>query len=253
MSNDWPVFIISLPEALERQAMMRAQLNEVGVENFIFIQAIKGSEITAKERALLYDDAQAKVNNGRSMTSGELGCALSHLVCYRMIVSSDVDWAVILEDDSVLPKNFTDIVNKLINHQEKINSDIVLLGRLRKFIKKPVLKISDQYSVVIPVRAWNANAYLINKNASSRILRINSPVSYSADDWMSFISKSEIDIRGLDGFLCDQNNRELKSLLEVDRAVARKKSGASPAYFIRKAFRRLKEFKISFCRELGHH
>ncbi|WP_068858007.1 glycosyltransferase family 25 protein [Perlucidibaca aquatica] len=255
MNNKWPILIISLPDALDRQQVMRAQLNELGLSG-IFVPAIRGSEISDAERAVLYNDFRVRSHSGRSMTAGELGCALSHLKCYDYIISSNADWAVVLEDDSVLPVNFVDVINGLIEREGLIRADLVLLGRIRKFIKSPVVSIDERISVVIPVRAWNANAYLINRKAALMVGRANNPVVYSADDWISIGRASDIVIRGLDNFLCDQQVSVLKSSLERDRKYARMKrrSGRDALlYLFYRLIRRIREIFVARGRPLGRH
>ena len=46
-----------------------------------------------------YDDARARRFMGRSMSTGELGCYVSHLRALRAFLDSGDDAALILEDD----------------------------------------------------------------------------------------------------------------------------------------------------------
>lgn len=232
MNNNWPVLIISLPDALERQQVMRAQLDALGLSG-IFVPAIRGSEISDAERAVLYNDFCVRSHSGRSMTAGELGCALSHLKCYDYIVSSDAEWSIVLEDDAVLPSNFVEIVDELISRSSAFGADIFCLGPIRKYIKMPAHKIGESHILVRPIRAWNAHAYLINKKASFKLMQINRPVIYMADDWISFQRSAGLIVGGIDPYICCQREETKEMGLEIDRKRARKKSwlGVSTIFY----------------------
>ena len=76
------VFLINLDRDQERLKAADAQLKALGVE-YEWIPAVYGKSLSQEEK-------QRKVNRfrwwcavGRSMTDGELGCALSHAAVYR--------------------------------------------------------------------------------------------------------------------------------------------------------------------------
>lgn len=256
MKNKWPIFIISLPDALVRQQSMNAQLRELGLDNSIFLPAIRGAALSNIERAQLYDDFRVRTHAGRSMTAGELGCALSHLKCYDHIVANDAQWSVVLEDDAVLPSDFAKAVDDFILRSAALGVDILSLGPIRKFIKKPGLKVNETYDLVTPIRVWNAHAYIISRDAANKLARLNRPVSYMADDWISFQRKASISIGGVDPYICSQQEETKHSGLEVDRRKVRGRSYfdvLSFSYFIGGLCRRFLEIKKSIGMKVYTH
>ena len=50
---------------------------------------------------------------GRLPSGGEVGCALSHMLCYQMAVEFGHEWTVVLEDDAVVNHRFPIILQAL--------------------------------------------------------------------------------------------------------------------------------------------
>ena len=49
-----------------------------------------------------YDEQRALGYMGRKLKGGELGCYMSHLDCVRRFLTTDADYAVVLEDDMTI-------------------------------------------------------------------------------------------------------------------------------------------------------
>ena len=89
-----PVLIISLTRAVERRESISAHLKNLGVE-FEFVDAVEGKALSAAE-------IQGLLAPGASLSPGQVGCYLSHLKAYQMIVDRKIPAALILEDDARL-------------------------------------------------------------------------------------------------------------------------------------------------------
>jgi glycosyl transferase family 25 len=75
---------------------MELRLNALGLQ-FEFVYGIKGNQLTPNEIDDGYDDNKAKRYLGRSMTKGEIGCALSHKLIYKRMIHEKIKRAIILE------------------------------------------------------------------------------------------------------------------------------------------------------------
>jgi hypothetical protein len=62
------VLTISLPSALARRRLMQAQLDSPGMPPHRFLDAVEGRKLTSAEKAQLYDDAEAQLTFGHSMS-----------------------------------------------------------------------------------------------------------------------------------------------------------------------------------------
>lgn len=96
--DEFRVFVINLDESVDRMAFMKEQLDRLGLK-FERIAAVDGRRLTAAEISKAYSPFWSWLLLGRFMTAGELGCAMSHRLAREKIVSENIPWALILEDD----------------------------------------------------------------------------------------------------------------------------------------------------------
>ncbi|MGB0919685.1 MAG: glycosyltransferase family 25 protein [Alphaproteobacteria bacterium] len=101
MAADLPrTFVISLPEATERQAYIREHLGALGLP-FEFFEAVDGRGFDVPNHPA-YDATRRRRWFGRDLKPGELGCFLSHRGIYEKMVRDDIPMAFIVEDDVIL-------------------------------------------------------------------------------------------------------------------------------------------------------
>lgn len=250
------VLIISLPEATERRGRLLRRLQALCIDQVELINAIRGSALGNAERQAVYDEQSVRHYAGRSMTAGELGCALSHLSCYEAFLASEAVWALILEDDAELPDDLMALLDELTEQANSWGLDAFSLGPVRKFVfgrSRPVLG----YQIIDPIRIWNAHAYLINRSAAKAMLTHNTPVRFMADDWATYRELSGLRLAALDPFPCAQAAAFVMAGLEQDRQFARKTrlpwSRQLIGHLILKLRRRLAEFRQSFGRRMHSH
>ncbi|MGL6336111.1 glycosyltransferase family 25 protein [Aeromonas jandaei] len=122
VDNMIPVFVISLSRSAERREMACKQMKHLGIE-FSFFDAIDGRNLTEGDVGLV-DMVEAKAFSGHELSPGEIGCALSHIKLYEMMVANGIERCVILEDDAYLHMHFKKIVEKIASCNR---SDIVFL------------------------------------------------------------------------------------------------------------------------------
>jgi glycosyl transferase family 25 len=94
------VHVISLCDSPRRPGMA-AQLDAVLGLDWQFFDALRclPAEIT-------YDPATARRTIRRELTPGELGCFASHAAMWRVLLDSDADAIVVLEDDLLIDPGF---------------------------------------------------------------------------------------------------------------------------------------------------
>ncbi|WP_338455779.1 glycosyltransferase family 25 protein [Aeromonas veronii] len=117
-----PVFIISLTRSADRRAMVERQMSHLGI-NFEFFDAVDGKSLPS-DRLAKVDFNLARETCGHDLSLGEVGCAMSHINIYEVMVERNIPRCVILEDDIYVHMHFKAIVNEVIN---KNSSDIVFL------------------------------------------------------------------------------------------------------------------------------
>jgi glycosyl transferase family 25 len=109
-----PVFVISLARRADRRAHMEALLAERGVEAE-FVDAVDGISLTDAQRRR-YDRRRALSIYGAEMSAAEIGCHLSHLKVYELIVARGLDCALVLEDDIECDSDLPELIEAVRAH-----------------------------------------------------------------------------------------------------------------------------------------
>lgn len=111
-----PVFVINLPKDVKRREFMKKQLNDLGMP-FNFIEGKYGADPIVIESC---DDALAIKEHGKVLTVGEKGCAFAHRLVYEKMVNEKIPYALIMEDDVVLQKNFPEILEHEVMRKDRV-------------------------------------------------------------------------------------------------------------------------------------
>jgi glycosyl transferase family 25 len=188
------IFVITLKDSIDRQESIKLQFQDISLP-FEFFYGINGRELTVKEINLYYDDVKAKKHCGRSLELGEIGCSLSHHLVYKKIIEENVYRAIILEDDSVLKKDFLSVLNLLSNI--KINKFVIkldLYDDMRGFILPfHQIILNDEYRILHSTTVGFARGYYIDNLAAKAMLELTRKIFTFADSWDVF--KNSIKLR----------------------------------------------------------
>lgn len=92
------VLLINLDRSTERLVRCRAVLDGLGVA-WERVAAIDGRDLDAEFLSRINPQPPPSAQWYRPLTPGEIGCFLSHLRCWRLILERQWDCALILEDD----------------------------------------------------------------------------------------------------------------------------------------------------------
>ena len=157
---------------------MTKNLTRLGV-SFKVLEAVDGKLLTHAQQSL-YSSSRAKSEFGRTLTSGEIGCALSHLGIYEGMVSEGIGVALILEDDVILSKDAPFVISDLLSSDfewELVNlisdSPERLVGRISSN--------SDFFLTSFDFGANRTGAYLLSLAGARKLLSQAYPVRLPAD------------------------------------------------------------------------
>ncbi|MFM5235596.1 glycosyltransferase family 25 protein [Aeromonas caviae] len=117
-----PVFVISLTRSHDRRAFIEKHMHSRSID-FSFFDAVDGKGLSEKDLERV-DFPAAKQFCGHDLSLGEVGCAMSHIRIYEMMIAENIERCIILEDDIYLHSHFQAIVNKAI---ATCQSDIIFL------------------------------------------------------------------------------------------------------------------------------
>lgn len=136
------IYVLTLPHTVERQQSIKTLFDGL---NWRFFYGIDKNELTRDPLQLqdIYDDvAHRRIKRTyRSMSPGEIACALSHRQIYQDALDNNYQRIAIFEDDAMpCYEQLTDFANKIAQLPD--NWDLVMLGYYGE--KRPGLKASTQ-------------------------------------------------------------------------------------------------------------
>jgi glycosyl transferase family 25 len=175
------IYVINLERSLDRRNFMASQLRGLGLD-FEFFPAVDGKALSEKEISENCDFRWMKRYEGREMTRGEIGCALSHLGVYRKMTRDNVAAALILEDDACLPADFAAFFKAISNSYLTTKPTFYLLNNATT--KNTTAKFNVAGHAFYPMKGGMfSHAYIINNLAAKVMLRELFPIAHMADCW----------------------------------------------------------------------
>lgn len=154
---------------------MAEHLNSIGVPHEFF---------SAVDGALLPKAEVAQCVGRWRLTSGEIGCYLSHLAVWRKIVSDGDRCAIILEDDAQLNVDALDALRHLAAHSECF--DVVRLSATEKQVGVEVASLGLQWKLLLPTKNPSGLVgYMVSAQGARRLIdragSITAPVDTVVD------------------------------------------------------------------------
>ena len=184
-----PCFVINLAHAVERRTHMEEQLHVQGIEAE-FIDAVNGRRMSEAERQSHLNSEKMRVI-GWKLSPAEIGCALSHLKVYKLMVKRQLPYAIILEDDIELVGDFAhlfqaDAFKQIEQGIPAHEPHVVQLSYVRRAYRYGFTDVAG--TRYMRVRSFSAAssafAYLLTLSAARKLLTENYPVWAPADNWL---------------------------------------------------------------------
>lgn len=176
------IFVINLPEDLVRRAVIEKQLNELGLTYELF-PAIRGKLLSPAEKAQHYDETWYIRHVGRPALPGELGCALSHIAIYRLILERNIPHALILEDDAWLNPNLPQLLQAIEQKYQPGQKNIFLLTWFSAISQKKFETLWSSYHLADIKSASCTHGYVVSNAAADTLIKTLYPVQHVADCW----------------------------------------------------------------------
>lgn len=128
-----------------------------------------------------------------ALTPGEVGCTLSHLKALEHFLASEEEFALILEDDAIIPHDFNlDTLSKALEQMQLGKNFIFSLGGIQMkeclkvrgnildqlFLNKPVLQVVPDFYH----RVCYTVAYIVDRDMAETLIKYHAKLR-RADDW----------------------------------------------------------------------
>lgn len=196
MKQSYPVFLINLERSTDRLEFMKEQLNEYGTRYEVF-RAIDGAALTEKEITEYINTYSNQINSINlkmlelekkkkefNLNKEQIGICASHIQIWKHIVSNDIEYSLILEDDVILHPDFFHLIERIVNLGNPYISYVNFHTDGNKIpLFKPIFKTWQLAFLKFPFN--RASAYLIKKEMAERFLRmIVKPFSQPIDGFI---------------------------------------------------------------------
>jgi glycosyl transferase family 25 len=162
-------WIVSLNPDAENTRLLLSSLQVQGLDACVFA-AVDGRRampaLQGKER---FNNALAMIRHGKTLTSSELGCYLSHFRAISSAYEQGYSHVCLIEDDVVIEPNFASVLNAVL---AKDGLDMVRFMALRLRPRKLLGDIADTGNVLVrPKRGGvGAQAYVLNRDGMEKFL-----------------------------------------------------------------------------------
>lgn len=166
-----------------------------------FLPAVDGRKLTeANMREMCDMDVVRQWS--QLLTPGMIGCSLSHHRAYQKMVTENIDFALILEDDTRLSREVPRIVDELESNLRTglldQNEPILLYYQSKEkvaFSNANSVRLKGGTGAFYPIDIWRpitTAAYVISLPIAKRLAALVYPVRYSPDSWAVFHRENAI-------------------------------------------------------------
>ena len=175
------VFVINLDKSVARLERLKAEFERIGLD-FERIPAVDGRKLSENQILKHYSPELNRKKYFVPLSKPEIGVYLSHLTACEKIISENLDFGIILEDDIVLKDGFQMIPQVLCSLNEKWNYIKLIAPGKKKKIKK-----RERIVVDLPIEL-NIESYFkdINSGKNETITEtrsISAPAIFELITW----------------------------------------------------------------------
>lgn len=190
-------FVISLRRARQRREHIVGQLGRLSMR-FEFFDAVDGASLSEDEVRSVYNDERARQTFWGPLSRGEIGCAMSHIGVWKMIVAEQTPHALVLEDDALVDAATPEILAVLPRLMNQ--NDVVMLVNTNEntfFFRQAALPAGRRL-VYVNQPFYTATGYVITPGGAARLIARALPLRVPIDFWYHDIGfKGVIPVRAV--------------------------------------------------------
>lgn len=190
-------YIINLERSVERREHVLSETAKYSCMDVELVTAVSGKDLLEEDVEKQFDKTRFRYRYNYRPSLAEIGCTLSHRECYRRLLESAEEVALVLEDDVcfVKPDHLEAVLSacKFVFEKKK-KAGLITLSEHRVGYTKGE-QLSMGYLLHKVWLAFGTNAYLINREAARRLLA-EPKASIVADDY-SYIRRKGICVFGI--------------------------------------------------------
>ncbi|WP_455637998.1 glycosyltransferase family 25 protein [Parabacteroides sp.] len=189
-------YIINLKDSTDRREAVLAETAGYPFMDVELVEAVDGRKMEPEEINACFDSKKFLNRYYRILKGGEVGCTLSHRVCYRKLLESDEEFALILEDDVnfIYPEDVEATLKDIVDNYSNSKPYFITLAMHCLYYPKKCRKLG-KYTFYRIDEAYGTCAYLINRKAAERLLSV--PLPFTVADDFPFIRQKGISVVGI--------------------------------------------------------
>lgn len=206
-------YVINLESSPERKVYMQGILKRMPFLSVEFIFAVDGKVMPPRERHVRFSEEKFKKRYSHTVRPGEIGCTLSHQLCYRKMVTDGEPYVLILEDDVVFAEtNIEPLLEKIAEEMRTEEPRVILLSGWYWYWRAS--SFTGRHKLARVYDAFLTHSYVINQ-AAARLLIEEHPF-ITADDWR-YISKKGARLQAVLPHVVDQKwDGEIVSTIQIE-------------------------------------
>jgi glycosyl transferase, family 25 len=186
-------YVINLARSHDRRAHITAELKRTGLD-YEIMTAVDGHDVDLGDREII----DPSLAYHTQFLPGTAGAALSHLNVYKRMVADQLDEALVLEDDVVLPADLSSLADAVAGQLAGAEVALLSYGSYRFCALSPEgavqLPASRLLALPIEIRTVvSGGAYVITREACERMIKCVLPVRMNPDDWWYWYREGALD------------------------------------------------------------
>lgn len=213
-------YIINLDRSTDRLAFIAPQVQAVGYPVHR-LSAVDGLTLTTEK---LTDVLAPHFYHytGHYADLGTIGCSMSHIQAWQLLVASDADYALIFEDDvAFTPGMLRRVIDELLATNK--TWDLVNFQAAHRGFPLRFMTLSDGHNVVhYLTKITNAGCYLLHRSAAIKLLRYAYPLQMPVDHYFMQGWKLGITVAGVEPRLVQQTFGNSQIQVGLKRSVSYK-------------------------------
>lgn len=189
-------YIINLKDSVIRREAVLAETAKYSFMDIELVEAVDGRKMKPEEIEACFNSKKFIDRYHRTPKGGEIGCTLSHRECYRKLLESEDEFALILEDDVIFlyPEDVETTLKDILDEYKDDKPYFITLAMHFVYYPKKCRKLG-KYTFYDIYNAYSTCAYLINRKAAECLLSVSRPFIL-ADDF-PFIRQRGIRVKGI--------------------------------------------------------
>lgn len=175
------VFVINLDKSVARLERLKAEFERIGLD-FERIPAVDGRKLSDNQILKHYSPKLNRKKYFVPLSKPEIGLYISHLRACEKIVSEELDFGIILEDDIVLKDGFQMVPQVLSDLKEKWNYIKLIAPGKKKKIKARI-QIPVELSAKLSIQKYSGESSSDKHEKNNETRNIKVPIYFELISW----------------------------------------------------------------------